>query len=220
MREHLWNEETGWFRCLHPGGYSEEVLSIQAFDALRAGVCTESMKRRLLRHLAEDGFLGNYGASSVARVDRIHYELNDPDWSGGGAYCGEGPQLALTLYETGEPDMAWDVLKRHLWMGHHYPYFPQESYADRPQSPPNKRANIISGVTGAEAILFGMFGLQPGLDGSLHVDPHAPPGETISLTGLRFRGHLIDISLAPGRLSLTVDGRSVHDAEPGRVRAF
>ena len=219
IRSHLWDEPAGWFRCLHPGGHSEMVLSIQAFDALRAGVCTPSMKTRLLRHLVEDGFLGHYGASSVARADSIHYELNDPDWSGGGAYCGEGPQLALTLYETGEPALAWDVLRRHFWMGRHYPYFPQESYADRPQSPPNKRANIISGLTGAEAILFGLFGLQPAPDGSLHIAPQPPTGQTVALTGLRYRGHLIDITLSPGRLSVTVDGATIHEGPPARVQA-
>jgi len=210
IRTHLWDEKAGWFRCLHPGGHSETVLSIQAFDALRAGACTPAMKTSLLRHLVEDGFLGRYGASSVAKADRIHYELNDPDWSGGGAYCGETPQLALTLYEAGEPALAWDVLKRHFWMGHHYPYFPQESYADRPQSPPNKRANIISGLTGAEAILFGLFGLQPGLDGSLRICPQLPPGESATLTGLRYRGHTLDISVASGQLTVTVDGVTSH----------
>jgi len=206
IRAHLWDEETGWFRCLHPGGHSETVLSIQAFDALRAGACTPPMKEDLLRHLVEDGFLENYGASSVARADRIHYELNDPDWSGGGAYCGENPQLALTLYEAGEPALAWDVLKRHFWMGHHYPYFPQESYADRPQSPPNKRANIISGLTGAEAILFGLFGLQPGPDGSLRICPQFPPGESATLTGLRYRGRTLDLTVISGQLTVTMDG--------------
>ena len=210
IRVHLWDEKTGWFSCLHPGGHSESVLSIQAFDAMRAGACTPAMKTALLRHLVEDGFLGNYGASSVAKADRIHYEVNDPDWSGGGAYCGEGPQLALTLYEAGEPALAWDVLQRHFWMGHHYPYFPQESYADRPQSPPNKRANIISGLTGAEAILFGLFGLQPGLDGSLRICPQLPPGESLTLTGLRYRGHILDLSVNSSQLSVTVDGVTSH----------
>ncbi len=220
IREHLWDAEAGWFRCIHPGGHSELVYSIQAFDALRAGVCMPEMKTELLRHLIGDGFLGRYGVSSVARADTVHYEVNDPDWSGGGAYTGEGPQLALTLYEAGEPALAWDVLGRNFWMGRHYPYFPQESYADRPQSPPQKRANIISGLTGAEALIFGLFGLRAGMDGSLVVDPQPPPGETMTLSGLRYRGRIVDVALEPGRLSVKVDGKIIHEGELRRVQAI
>ena len=220
VREHLWDAEAGWFRCLHPGGHTELVYSIQAFDALRAGVCTPEMKAGLLRHLVADGFLGRYGLSSVARADTVHYEVNDPDWSGGGAYTGEAPQLALTLYEAGESALAWDVLSRNFWMGRHYPYFPQESYADRPLSPPQKRANIISGLTGAEAIIFGVFGLRAGLDGSLAIAPQPPPGETMTLSGLRYRGRIVDVALEPGRVSVKVDGKIIHKGELQRVQAI
>ncbi len=220
VREYLWDAQAGWFRCLHPGGHSELVYSIQAFDAMRAGVCTPGMKADLLRHLVVDGFLGRYGLSSVARADTVHYEVNDPDWSGGGAYTGEAPQLALTLYEAGEPALAWDVLRRNFWMGRHYPYFPQESYADRPQSPPQKRANIISGLTGAEAIIFGLFGLRAGLDGSLAVEPQPPPGETMSLAGLRYRGRTVDVALSPGRMSVAVDGKIIHEGEIRKLQAI
>ncbi|MEI6035167.1 MAG: hypothetical protein WCS65_12930 [Verrucomicrobiae bacterium] len=220
IRDHLWDKQAGWFRCLHPGGHSELVFSIQAFDALRAGACSPDMKTDLLRHLVEDGFLGRYGLSSVAKADTLHYELNDPDWSGGGAYSGEGPQLALTLYEAGEPALAWDLLRRNFWMGRHYPYFPQESYADRPQSPPQKRANIISGLTAAEAILFGLFGLQPGLDGSLSIHPHPPEGETITLTGLGYRGHTLDVTLNKGLLAVAVDGSAIYEGPPRRIQAI
>ncbi len=220
IQQHLWDEKAGWFRCLHPGGHTELVYSVQAFDALRAGACTPPMQAALLRHLVTDGFLGHYGLSSVARADTIHYELNDPDWSGGGAYCGEGPQLAQTLYEAGEADLAWDLLQRFFWMGRHYPYFPQESYADRPQSPPHKRANIISGLTGAEAILFGRFGLEPKLDGALDLHPQPPPGEHLTLDGLLFRGHRIAITLESDRCSVTVDGLVAYDGPPQRIRVL
>lgn len=47
------------------------------------------------------------------------------------------------------------------------PYIPREHYCDRPQMPENKRAHIIAGVSGMQAVLLGMPGLEPTLDGHL-----------------------------------------------------
>lgn len=217
---HLWDEQAGWFRCLHPDGHVELTYSIQAFDVMRAGVCTPAMTAALLRHLQHSGFLGRYGVSSVARCDALHYELNDPDWSGGGAYIGEAPVLALTLYEAGHPEAAWDVLQRLFWMGCHFPYFPQETYADRPQCPAHKRANVISGLAGAEAILYGLLGLQPKLDGSLHLHPNPVPGETVSIEGYMHRGHRVDVRMTTHDVTVTVDGQVAYQGAPRLVRVL
>lgn len=213
IRRELWNPGIGWFDCIHPGGRRETVYSIQAYDALRFGACTPAMKDALLSHLRNGAFLGRFGVSSVSAEDTIHYELNDPDWSGGGAYAGEGPQLAETLWRCGEGDKAMDVLSRHFWMGEMLPYFPQEHYCDRPAVPAHKRANIIAGVAGFEAVLFGLAGFEPQLDGTLRIAPCNLAQGFVEIVNFRHRGRKIGLRLGGGRMRVTIDGAAVHDGK-------
>src|SRR5690606_13246446 len=145
------------------------------------------------------------GVSSVSREDEVHYELNDPDWSGGGAYAGEGPALVQTLYQIGRGDLAWDVLRRPLWMGEHLAYFPQVHYCARPAAPAHKRANCSAGLAGAQALIFGMAGVRPQRDGSITYRPVGPPGQCVELRGLVVRGRSIDIEMQDGCARVRVD---------------
>ncbi|SEG68740.1 hypothetical protein SAMN05216223_108120 [Actinacidiphila yanglinensis] len=219
VAQELWDPEAGWFRSRYPDGHTELAYSVQAFDAMRAGACTPSMSTALLAHLRDGAFLGRYGISSVSAEDRLHYELGDVDWSGGGAYTGEAPQLALTLWEQARPRSAWDVLRRVLWMGEHFPYFPQDHYCDRPAAQPRgRRANVIAGLTGAEAVLLGMAGLRPRVDGTLDLDPPDWLPGGLELRGLYYRGHEIDVRRSAGHCEVSVDGRVISAGAPAPLR--
>ena len=217
VQRELWDEKAGWFRCRYPDGHSELIYSVQVFDVIRAGCCTSEMAAALVSHIRDGAFLDNYGVSSVSCEDEIHYEVGDPDWSGSGAYEGEATTLALTLWEQRRGTLAWDVLRRLFWMGEQLPYFPQEHYCHRPDVPKHKRMNVIAGLAGAEAILFGLMGLVITPDGRLLFDPQQSVDGNIELRDFRFRDHSIDIDLGPERCRVAVDGKWVHE---GALKPF
>ncbi|MBN2356840.1 hypothetical protein JXO59_12060 [candidate division KSB1 bacterium] len=220
IRAQLWDAESKWFRSRYPDGHHEMVYSIQVYDALRAGVCTPEMVEDVVSHLHDGAFLGTFGVSSISAEDTIHYELNDPDWSGGGAYIGEGPILAQTLYEIGKPELAWDVLQHLFWMGQYLPYFPQECYCDKAAVVAHKRANEVSGLAGLQAIVFGMAGFEPKMDGSLWLNPHPPKTGKVTLSGYPFQGRRIDLDMAPDYCRISVDEVIVHQGRPRRLKVF
>lgn len=219
VRRNLWDGEAGWFKALHPGNHVEYVYSIQDYDVMRMGICDEEMKKAMLSHVADGKFLGSYGVNSISPGDELHYELNDPDWSGGGCYSGDGPELAETLWKEKEPALALEVLSRHFWMGTMAPYIPQEHYCDRPQMPENKRANIIAGVSGMQAVLFGMLGLEPTLDGHLVIDPRMSEkaSEMCRIEGYHHRGHIVDLEVSGTQMSVSLDGKEVYNGGVRRL---
>lgn len=220
IRRALWDETTGWFCCKYPDGHKETVYSIQVFDMLRTGVCTPAMKKRMLEQLEEGKFLFPYGVSSISKADSIHYEVTDTDWGGGGAYSGDLPQLALDLYHENLPEKAWDVLQRQFWMGTQLPYFPQEHYCDRPGSPSFKRANVVAGMMGAAAILYGMAGLEPRLDGSLWLHPRSTIKDAVEIKGFVHREHVVDVTFSASSCKVVVDGKIKYQGKPGAIKIF
>ena len=218
VQKELWNEEAGWFNSIYPDGHKEVVYSIQAYDAMRAGVCTPEMEKSLIAHLRDGAFLGLCGVTSVSKEDDIHFEVLDSDWSGGGAYTGDGSQLALTIYETGHPEIGMDILKRLFWMGKHLIYYPQEIYFERPVSPSHKRANVVSGLGGAQAVLFGLIGFTPDYDGGLEIRPNPVKDGKISIKGFSFRGNTFDIELSKQILKVHKNGIFFYEGKPKRIR--
>jgi len=215
IKKELWDNEASWFRTLYPDGHIEICYSIQGFDALNA-LGDKTLVKNALTHIPN--FLGNNGVSSIAFTDKVHFEELDTDWSGGGAYSGDGPDLVLFLYNYNHPDIAWDVFKRFLWMGKHLAYFPQEVYYNRPQVPSHKRANVISGLAGAQTILFGMIGLSYEADGNVYISPQPPQSSEININDLRIKEKSIDIGLNNGKMTVSMDKKVIYSGKIKKMK--
>jgi hypothetical protein len=218
VRKELWDKDKQWFASTYPDGFKDYVHTIQVFDAMGAGACTPEMEKVLISELNDKGYLGIYGVAAVAKSDQKHYEVLDTDWSGGGSYIGDGPQLALTLYHRGYPKEGWDVLRRHFWMGRHFPYYPQEHFCDRPMAPSHKRANEFAGLCGAEAILFGLIGFQPQYDGTLFINPQITVDGTINVNGFVYRNNTFDVKVSRSALLVRKNGETIYEGAAKRVR--
>jgi hypothetical protein len=99
-------------------------------------------------------------------------------------------------------------------------YYPQEVYYNRPQGPAHKRANIISGIAGAQTILFGMIGLKYETDGSVYIFPQPPQASEINVTDLNINGKSIDIELNNGKMKVSIDKKVIYKGKIKRLKIF
>jgi hypothetical protein len=222
MQEKLWNEEAEWFDNLYPDGSRHQVWSYHLFDILEAGFLSEAQRRRLISHLAEGEFLGRYGMYSISKVDDAHWDLQDTDWGGGGQYTGMPLRIAEALYRLGYPEQGWDLLRRCAQWTDRYPYIPQGSFTDFLMDLEEVDMPLeIAGGSGVHAVLFGVFGLRPQVDGSLSISPsyHRELG-LARMTAYRFRGHTYDVVMEPLHYTVFRDGEQVAQKPYGQASQF
>ena len=85
---------------------------------------------------------------------------------------------------------------------------PQDAFTDSFTDLVEDMSLEIAAASGPQAILFGVFGLHPAMDGSLEISPayHQELGEA-KMAGYRFRGHTYDVALMPADYSVYKDGK-------------
>ena len=107
----------------------------------------------------------------MSKADRAHWDLEDVDFGGGGQYTGTPLRIVESLYRLGYPELAWDILARCTKWTEHFPTIPQEVFGDNPRSPEVEMPLELDAGSTMGAIVFGVFGLRPHVDGSLEVSP-------------------------------------------------
>ncbi len=196
IHEKLWNEADGWFDNLYPDGSRHSVRAYHVFDLLDAPWLSTTQLNKLMAHLQEGEFIGTFGLYSMSPLDTVHYDQEDADWGGGGQYIGMPLRIVENLYRQGFPTVAWNILARCLRWSEAYPYFPQEVFTDYLGNPSVEMPLQISAGSGVQAIIHGVFGLHPAIDGTLEIHPfyHKELG-LAQLTGYHFRNHTYDVIL-------------------------
>lgn len=207
LKDELWDADKEWFAFRDPRGRKDFRYTIQMFYLLNSGVIDEDIERGLLRRLNEKEFLSPYGVHSLSKLD-IGYDQVDIDNGGGGTCTLFPPQIAELLYRDGRSSMADDIMKRILWWGERLPYFGDSQVANaidyRKDTPLQADIGTISVAT---SILFGMAGIQPGLDGTVSINPSSDlPGDYEiknfrifgATIGIRVEGDLFFVSTPDG----------------------
>jgi hypothetical protein len=221
MNQKLWDQQNGWFVNLYPDGSRHLVLSYHQFDLLDADILSQNQQDRIIGRIKEGEFLAPFGVYSISKADRVHWDLEDVDWGGGGQYTGEPLRLAESLYKLGHPGLGWDIVARCTRWTKHFPYIPQEIFGDYPGYPEVEMPLEVAAGSGVQAVLFGVFGLRPGVDGTLVISPsyRRELGQA-RLTGYRFRGHVYDVILGPWDYEVFRDGKLAQRTEYGRAAEF
>jgi len=210
LKQRLWNRETRWFDFLDGQGARQTRYTIQMFKLFGSGVLDAEQEAGLLGHLHGREFLSEFGLHSLAKTDPA-YDQVDIDNGGGGSCSSFPPQIAERLYKSGHPEAAEAILRRILWWGERMPYWGDSMVANavdyRKDTP---LQCTIDGVAGAQCLLFGTFGVEARLDGSIRVRPQ--PGALArrsALRGLRLRGKVLDIVVRDGIFEVTAGGQTI-----------
>ncbi len=160
VNKYMWNEKDGWFDNVYPDGTKGTIWTFHLFDLLGADYLPAHQVNKLVSHLQEGIFLGEYGVYSIAPKDKVHWDMIDSDWGGGGQYLGLPGRASKYLYQQGFAGKGWDILKRHIRSIDYFPYLPQNARTDRPEQDRSSMPLEISAGAGMEALIFGVFGVK------------------------------------------------------------
>jgi hypothetical protein len=213
LKREMWNPQTRWFDFRDGRGRKDTRYTIQMFKLFGSGVLDAEEDAGLLGHLNQREFLSEFGLHSMSKTDAA-YDAVDIDNGGGGSCTCFPPQIAERLYQAGHAQAAEDLLGRILWWGRRMPYWGDSLVADRIDYRRDTPLQCtIDGAAVAQCVLFGMFGVDPRLDGSIAICPHPPAfAPQIALRGLKLRGTAIDIDVSDGRFEVKTAGRAVRAA--------
>jgi hypothetical protein len=210
LKAELWSEHDRWFYLKTNVGKKDLRYTVQMFKLIGSPVLDKDQEEGLLSHLNEREFLSPFGLHSMSKQDPA-YDQVDFDNGGGGCFVAFPAQIAERLYSVGRDRAAADILSRILWWGERTPYWGDSfaaNYIEYRKDTPLQ--STFDASAAAQAIVFGMFGIHAVTSGEIHINPHPPSfSPSITLTGVKLRGHEFDVAANPNTFSVTSDGRTL-----------
>jgi len=209
LKRELWNSDKKWFDFVI-SGKKDVRWTVQMYKLINSPVLDKEEEEGLLSHLNELEFLSRYGLHSLAKGDAA-YDRNDVDNGGPGACTGFPPQIIERLYKAGHIKLAEDLFRRILWWGERMPYWGDSIVADKIDYRRDTPLQCtLDGITVAQTVIFGMFGVEVRVNGDIVINPHPPAfSPRIKLKGLKLRGMNIDISVNARKYTVIVNGRTM-----------
>ncbi len=216
INEKMWNPEKGWYDVIDPAGEKHTVWSVQIYHLLDTGVPSKEQSDKMVLHLNDSEFLYPYGVHSLSKKD-AGFDDDDIAWGGPGTFIGEAPELITNLYRAGYPELGEDILTRILWWGNRFPYYPEAVRADQMEFDESGRSNTIAGAAAAQAIIYGVFGLEVSMRGDVSIKP-VPLNfvKKLELQGLKVRYIRIDLKMKADVCEVYVNKQKVLDAPIGK----
>ncbi len=206
LKERLWSARDNWF-FFESKGKKDIRMTNFMYTLIGTGVFDAEVEKGLLFHLNDREFLGDYGIHSISKLDSA-YDQADIDHGGGGSYVAFPPLICQRFYNAGYQAAADDLLQRHLWWGERLPYWGDSKVANymgyREDTP---LQSDFSAISGAQMVIFGLFGVKTLPDGRITVNPVLPAfSSAIKLEGLKLRGKNIDIHVDSTGFSVKANG--------------
>ncbi len=210
LKEKLWNPETKWFNFTNGQGQPETRWTMQMFKLFGSSVLDEETETGLMSHLNDKEFLSEHGMHSIAKGDPA-YDPADVDNGGPGACTCFPPQIAERLYKAGRPNQAEDIVRRCIWWGSRLPYWGDSIVAEKVDYRRDTPLQCtVDGVTVAQCIIFGMFGIDPQFDGSILVSPRpAAFSPQTALRGVKIRDIVFDVEVGNNEFKVTSGGKTI-----------
>jgi hypothetical protein len=222
LKETLWSPQDRWFFCMYANGARELRYTNMMYKMIGSKVLDKEEEEGLVSHLNDDEFLSAYGLHSMSKHDPA-YDQVDIDCGGGGDYVSFTPRIAEFLYQAGYTAQAEELLKRTLWWGERLPYWGDSMSANqieyRKDTP---LQNSIAAPAGAQCVIFGMFGVDLELDGTITINPKLPSwAPEASLKRLKLRGSNMDIAATEHEFTVRIGDRVLRSkiGTPVRLRA-
>ncbi|MBO4345899.1 MAG: hypothetical protein J5833_09080 [Victivallales bacterium] len=211
LHRELFSKKEGWFKCLSAEGLTIFRYTVQMFKALGWGdwVFEPEAEKALVKHLmSEKEFLGPFGVHSLSKTDPAYYE-GDVDNGGPGSCVSFPAAIIERLYRSGRIKEAENILARLLWMGDSLAYWGDSQRADVKDYRRISHLQCdIEGAVPAQAIIFGMFGIEINPDFSVSVSPHLYPNtRRMALRNVRLAGMVFDVQCTEKGFVVVCNGR-------------